>query len=216
MPLNAAEKLQLFDREKLRKLFLTGQHWLCAEYRRVDNSGSIRWVRQVLFLAEDPATRHLHLFTFLIRLDAAHQLGHAIRAGSLRDPVTRLFRREAVRQIAEELFSRRKGGNRAVAVLQADGLPAEAPDAPGPDADRLRYDLAAGLSLALGGSCVLGRYGADQLSYAMVFTALVLTVIGSIARVKSPETAGSPGAPQPSTTFHQVIPIIGSRLNQSR
>lgn len=28
-----------------------------------------------------------------------------------------------------------------------------------------------------------GRYGADQLSYAMVFTALVLTVIGSIARV---------------------------------
>ena len=28
-----------------------------------------------------------------------------------------------------------------------------------------------------------GRYGADQLSYAMVFTALVLTVIGPIARV---------------------------------
>ena len=162
--------LQLFDRKKLRKLFLTGQHWLCAEYRRVDNSGSIRWVRQVLFLAEDPATRHLHLFTFLIRLDAAHQLGHAIRAGSPRDPVTRLFRREAVRQIAEELFSRRKGGNRAVAVLQADGLPAEAPDAPGPDADRLRYDLAAGLSLALGGSCVLGRYGADQ--FVVVFPSM--------------------------------------------
>lgn len=28
-----------------------------------------------------------------------------------------------------------------------------------------------------------GRYGADQLSYAMVISALVLTVIGSIARV---------------------------------
>lgn len=28
-----------------------------------------------------------------------------------------------------------------------------------------------------------GRYGADQLSYAMVITALVMTVVGSIARV---------------------------------
>ena len=38
----------------------------------------------------------------------------------------------------------------------------------------------------------------------------------SMFRLKSPETAGSPGAPQSSTTFHQVMPIIGERLNQSR
>ena len=37
-----------------------------------------------------------------------------------------------------------------------------------------------------------------------------------MSRENSPETEGSPGAPQSSTTFHHVMPIIGFKLNQSR
>ena len=43
-----------FDREELLRLFRAGRHWLCAEYRRTDGGGSIRWVRHVLYLAEGP------------------------------------------------------------------------------------------------------------------------------------------------------------------
>ena len=35
-------------------------------------------------------------------------------------------------------------------------------------------------------------------------------------RLKMPDIEGSPGAPQSSTTFHQVIPIIGFNENQIR
>ena len=43
-----------FDREELLRLFRAGRHWLCAEYRRTDGGGSIRWVRHILYLAEEP------------------------------------------------------------------------------------------------------------------------------------------------------------------
>lgn len=151
------EFLDCFDREQLLKLSRAGRHWLCAEYRRVDNSGSIRWVRHVLYLTEDPAAGQVYLFVYLLWLDPDRQMEKAIRAGSLRDGVTRLYRREAVRQIAEDLFSNRRSGNRAVAVVQINGLP------PSPGGDGLRYAAAAALSLAVGGSCLIGQYGPDQM-----------------------------------------------------
>ena len=155
------EFLQCFDREQLLRRFLAGQRWLCAEYRRVDSGGNVRWVRHVLYLAEEPQSRQVYLFVYLIWLDPGHTLEPAIRAGSRRDGVTRLFRRETVQQIAETLFANRRSGNRAVALLQVNGLPpADAPA--GAEADRIRYAIAAALSLALGGSCVLGQYSPHQ------------------------------------------------------
>ena len=153
--------LPYFDREQLLEQFRAGRRWLCAEYRRVDSSGSIRWVRHVLYLTEDPATGQVYLFVYLLWLDPSHQLERAIQRGNHRDPVTRLFDRETVRQAAEALFSGREGGNRAVAVLQVNGLGQHAGGAR-PTADQMRYDIAAALSLVLGGGCLLGQYSANQ------------------------------------------------------
>ena len=150
-----------FDRERLLALYRAGQHWLCAEYRRVDGSGNIRWVRHVLYLAEDPVSRQIYLFVYLLRLDPDRRLEYAIQRGARRDAVTRLFDRETVRQMAETLFSDRRGGNRAVAVLQVNGLMGQGEHA-GQDTERLRYAVAAALALALGGGCVLGQYSAHQ------------------------------------------------------
>ena len=154
--------LRYFDREQLIKLFRSGQRWLCAEYRRVDSSGSIRWVRHVLYLAQEPASGHIYLFVYLIWLDPGHQMERAIRRESRRDSVTRLFGRETIQEIAETLFADRRSGNRAVAVFQINGLPKDPPSR-GPDADQMRYAIAAGLSLVLGGGCVLGQYSASQI-----------------------------------------------------
>ena len=76
-----------FDRERLLALYRAGQHWLCAEYRRVDGSGNIRWVRHVLYLAEDPVSRQIYLFVYLLRLDPDRRLEYAIQRGARRDAV---------------------------------------------------------------------------------------------------------------------------------
>ena len=154
--------LACFDREQLLRSFRAGRRWLCAEYRRVDSGGNIRWVRHVLHLAREPVTGQVYLFVYLLWLDPGHQLEPAIQRGARRDAVTRLFDRETVRRIAETLFSGRKSGNRAVALLQINGIPRQTPP-DGPDGDQMRYAIAAALSLALGGGCVLGQHGPDQI-----------------------------------------------------
>lgn len=155
------ELLTYFDREKLMKFHDAGRRWLCAEYRRVDSSGNVRWVRYVLYLTEDPDNGQTYLFAYLLWLDPSQQLEPAMRGRLHRDDVTRVFDRESVRKIAEILFQKDKSGNRAVAVLQINGLPQKgAPD--GQDPDRMRYDIFAALSLVLGGNCILGQYSDNQ------------------------------------------------------
>ena len=152
--------LDNFDRDHLLQLYRSGQRWLCAEYRRADGSGSIRWVRHVLYMTEEPVSRQVYLFVFLIWLDPAQQLEQAVRGETERDGASRLFSRDAVQQIAERLFSNRRNGNRAVAVLQINGLDEQSA---APTADEMRYAIAAGVSLVLGGSCLLGQCSPHQL-----------------------------------------------------
>ena len=154
------EFISSFDREALLKLYGAGQRWLCAEYRRADRSGSIRWVRHILYLTEDPISQHVYLFVYLLDLDPEHRFETIVRGETERDPASRLYSRNGVQRIAELMFSERKKGNRAVAVLQICG--AEAPPA-GAERDRLLYGLSAGLSLVLGGSCLLGQYSPSQI-----------------------------------------------------
>ena len=151
--------LDNFDRDGLLQLYRAGQRWLCAEYRRADRGGSIRWVRHILHLTEDAVTHHVHLFAYLIRLDSARHFDRIVRSGAQRDTVSRTFRQEAVQRMAEALFSDRRSGNRAVAVFQVVGLEKQLPAG---GADRVRYSIAAGLSLVLGGSCLLGQYSPSQ------------------------------------------------------
>ena len=102
----------------------------------------------------------MYLFVYLIWLDPDHRLERVIRSETARDAVSRLHSQEAVQRMAEALFSDRKSGNRAVAVLQINGveqLPV------GEETDRVLYGISAGLSLVLGGSCLMGRQGADQI-----------------------------------------------------
>ena len=64
--------------------------------------------------------------------------------------------------MADNLFARRTGGSCAVAVFQINGL-SLSPTGAGPDPDQMRYEIAAALSLTLGGSCLLGQYTPNQL-----------------------------------------------------
>ena len=48
-----------FQREWLLEQYRQGKRWFCAEYRRVDGAGGIRWVRQVMYLGEARFTVYL-------------------------------------------------------------------------------------------------------------------------------------------------------------
>lgn len=152
--------LDSFDRNRLLEVYREGRRWLCAEYRRADGSGNIRWVRHVLYLTEEPISRQVYLFVYLIWVDPDRQFEQAIRGDTQRDPVTRLYDRESVQRIAEQLFSQRKGGNRAVAILQVNGLDKLPADQ---GTNEMRYAITVGLSLVLGGSCLLGQNSPHQM-----------------------------------------------------
>ena len=151
-----------FSREHLMRQYQEGHRWMVAEYQRVDSSGNIRWVRHVVYLTEEPVSHQVYLFVYLIRLDPHHQLEKAMLGEIHRDPVSCLYDRETTRRMADTLFARRTGGSCAVAVFQINGL-SLSPTGAGPDPDQMRYEIAAALSLTLGGSCLLGQYTPNQL-----------------------------------------------------
>lgn len=184
-----------FDRDRLLALYRSGQRWLCAEYRRADRSGNIRWVRHIFYLAEEPVSRHIYLYVYLIWLDPARRFEHVIRSDLKRDEVSRMYARDTIRGMAETLFAGSKSGNCAVAVLQVGGLekfPANA------ETDQMRYALSVGLSLVLGGSCLLGQYSPQQ--FIVVFPDVIdkeglrrriEVALAALRRMLSPEPAYS-------------------------
>lgn len=151
-----------FCREHLIHQYQEGHQWMVAEYQRVDGSGNIHWVRHVVYLTEEPVSHQIYLFVYLLRLDPHQQMERAIPGESHRDPVTRLYDRKTIRWMADALFTGRAGGNCAVAVLRINGLPS-ASAGTGLDPGQIRYEIAAALSLALGGSCLLGQYDTNQM-----------------------------------------------------
>ena len=101
-------------------------HWLCAGVPadRTAEAAASAGSAHVLYLTEGarrPPSPPLCLSDSSGPPAACWSPPSTGRAGGT--PVTRLFDRDSIRGIAEDLFSDRKNGNRAVAVLQVHGLP---------------------------------------------------------------------------------------------
>ena len=141
-----------FDSAQLLALFATGRRWFFTEYRRANRAGAIRSVRHVVHLAPDPKGGVL-LSTCLLRAEFAQKLTHALPAPPAREALTGLYNAEGLKALAEELFAQPSQGSRAAVVVQAAGL-LRLSDRP--DAEKKRADIAAALSAALGGGCLLG------------------------------------------------------------
>lgn len=151
-----------FDREELLRIFARGERWLSIEYRRIDGSGSIRWVSHVVNFGEDPITREIHLFSYLTQVDRRRQLEVALGIDIVRDRVTGLYDRATTRALVEFRLGKGRFRECAIAVILLGGLErlyAENVD----EMNRRRYYVTAALSVALGPECTLGQYSRDQL-----------------------------------------------------
>ncbi len=152
-----------FSVEELLGRFQEGDRWLWIDYQRIEGSGDVRWVRHIANLVEDPLTREVYLFLYICNLDVKkYQWENAVKDVPLRDSVTHLYTRQAVRDIAEAML--RQGGTEeiAVAVVDIGGL-SRLYEQDAQALNRGRYYLAAAFTVALGTSRILARYSTDQL-----------------------------------------------------
>lgn len=151
-----------FDREALLDAFARGERWTYLNYRRVDGSGSIRWVDQVIHLADDPLTKDVCLFTYLIQTDIRHRREQELGIDVVRDPITGLYDRATARALIE--FQIRKDCTRtcALAIIQLCGLGRLCADS----AQALHKNCrraAQAMTVALGPQSIIGQYSRDEL-----------------------------------------------------
>ena len=156
------ELADFFDRERLLNLYESGRRWLSYEYRRVDSVGNIRWVRHIIYICEDPESKQIYIYVYLIRLDTQYKFEISFADEIQFDQSSHLLEKESIRLISEKAFSENQSGNRAVAVFQINGLSNQMFGA-GFDAELMYRETATALSLVLGGSCFFGRYSANQI-----------------------------------------------------
>ena len=152
---------QFFDIRYMTEEFRNGRRWLCTEYRRADSSGNVHWVRHVLHMTEDPFTRQVQLFFYLVRLDTDRKIEPYVVGENRRDPVSRLLDRTALGRIAARMFREDENCSRAVAVFRVAGLRDTGEDENIEETGR--KELAIALALAMGRNCLLGQYNDDHI-----------------------------------------------------
>lgn len=152
-----------FDREHLLESYACGEQWGFLEYRRVDDNGSIRWVNGVISLAEDPFTRDVYLFVYLVQTDIRHQRERESGIELVRDSVTGLYDRATTRVLVEHQMRKDAAARPcALAVLYLGGLN-QLCVSTDPSSRKICRWVANAISAALAPSCVVGQYGRDQL-----------------------------------------------------
>lgn len=76
-PEDDGEFSALLDRAALLAAWREGRRWFSGEHRCADTNGSIRWIRTVLHLAENPGSGHVMLFGYVLDVEHARRLEQA-------------------------------------------------------------------------------------------------------------------------------------------
>lgn len=154
-----------FSRENLLEDFRKGRVWTAGEYQSVDDGGSIRWISAAINLQEDPQSGEVYMFACITDSQQRHMWEMGMKNGVFRDPDTGLYDLTTARNMSEYILSR--SGNMECAVALIRMIYGEEPGFMERTEDealrRSRQSIAAALSLALGGDCVIGNYKAGMI-----------------------------------------------------
>lgn len=162
-PVDDRRSLQkYYDRESLLELYAQGERWMCLEYRRADRSGSIRWVSHVINLTEDPLTRDIYLFTYLIQADIPHLREQKLSIDIQRDETTGLYDRATTCALIKQELQKDRCRPFAVAIVYLEGLDRLCTEEAWKKRSGCRR-VANAISLALGPQCIVGQYSRDKL-----------------------------------------------------
>lgn len=196
-PADDGEFSALLDRAALLAAWREGRRWFSGEHRCADTNGSIRWMRTVLHLTENPGSGHVMLFGYVLDVEHARRLEQELVTPAVRSDVTGLYALETLEELAMCAFAERRSGNAAVVLLRAFGI-ADA-QLVTPEVTVLHRELSAALQLALAGDALLGYAEAEDAVIVFPYVAgkeelrtRLETTLGFIRRVfaADPRTAG--------------------------
>ena len=196
-PEDDGEFSALLDRAALLAAWREGRRWFSGEHRCADTNGSIRWMRTVLHLTENPGSGHVMLFGYVLDVEHARRLEQELVTPAVRSDVTGLYALETLEELAMCAFAERRSGNAAVVLLRAFGI-ADA-QLVTPEVTVLHRELSAALQLALAGDALLGYAEAEDAVIVFPYVAgkeelrtRLETTLGFIRRVfaADPRTAG--------------------------
>lgn len=92
-----AKLSELLNIENLFKYYHLNENWRFSEFRRTTSSGQIRWTNSSMSLLRQPASGDLYLFLYIRDIDNRKTWEAYLDEPALRDPVTMLYSKDAVR-----------------------------------------------------------------------------------------------------------------------
>lgn len=162
---NEDDKLKyssLFSTDELAEMFRSGERWVWVEYQRMTEGGDVQWVSHIANLVADPLTDEIYMFLYVFNIDRRHSREFEVKGAPVRDPVTRLYTKQAARDIMNAMLKNAGSEECTAAVIDIGGL-ANLCDEDDSSPDKIRFYLAAAFSVSLGADCVPARYSEDQL-----------------------------------------------------
>lgn len=106
-PADDGEFSALLDRAALLAAWREGRRWFSGEHRCADTNGSIRWMRTVLHLTENPGSGHVMLFGYVLDVEHARRLEQELVTPAVRSDVTGLYALETLSELAMCAFAER-------------------------------------------------------------------------------------------------------------
>lgn len=156
---DSGDGLFRYTAEDLVRMHEDGRHWVSKDMESTDRGGNIRKVRHVLHLVESAITHDVYMNAYVLQIPLSSRTEKILREGNFtltEDAV--LYDKPSIEKIASAVFSTDDTA-KALAVFQINGLAGQTSLMQ----ETLIQDIAASLSLGLGGNCIVGRYGIERL-----------------------------------------------------
>lgn len=155
---NEKEIVKFYDTDYILTHFQSDEDWIVLEGHGIDRGGNIRRIRHVWHITTSPFTREKMLNAYLIQSTIPDEWDSILKKQQQHMYQSLLYDRSVMDNIAASIFQEPASMARAVGIFQISGLNISERAKQG----NLRKSIGAILSMALGGSSVLGNYGPDR------------------------------------------------------
>lgn len=154
---------RLLSKDAMLRMYLNqGNTWLTQEYRRVDNTGNIQWVSCVLNVYPDKITGDIMFSMWQSKIENRRKWEFAFNVPVYKEPISKLYTRLTVRELATRLMANKDGRLCAVAVIKIGGLEKFYSREP-KSVNKKWSSLMTALVLSLGSDCIPGQIDANTI-----------------------------------------------------
>ncbi|WP_040197373.1 diguanylate cyclase domain-containing protein [Candidatus Soleaferrea massiliensis] len=153
---------ETLGREALLKAYEQGEQELHFEYQRLDEAGNMIWVRYSVYLIQSAWTGNVCAFIYLKDVDQEKKNELELRNKAERDPLTRLYNREAACSLIKQSLDNSQNVQGAVFMLDIDNFKKINDTYGHLYGDAVLSEMANSLTGVFRKEDILGRMGGDE------------------------------------------------------